>query len=178
LKVVFDPSIQALTPFLASEKVPEMVTKRRLGIGAAIAAVALFAPVPSLHVFGKQDRKMESAHVRIFFSPEAPPSERTLARLRMIQADHPGMRIDHHLLVGDFRDLSLIPSVGFQAAVKALRESGGPEFGLSIFDEEGLRLAANYGLSRLPAVVLDRGGLVHVAYGSDSDIEELLKCRK
>ena len=155
-----------------------MVMKRRRGIGAAFAALALSALATPLLLSGMQDRKDESARLRVFFSPEAPPSERTLARLRKTQADHPGMRIDHHLLVGDFRDLSLTPSVGFQAAVKALRESGGPEFGLSIFDEEGLRLAANYGLSRLPAVVLEHGGRVHVAYGSDPDIEEILKCRK
>jgi hypothetical protein len=155
-----------------------MVMKRRRGIGAAIIAIALSALIAPHLLSGMQDRKEISVRLRIFFSPEAPPSERTLARLRKIQTDHPGMRTDHHLLVDDFRDLSLTPSVGFQAAVKALRESGGPEFGLSIFDEEGLRLAANYGLSRLPAVVLDRGGRVHVAYGSDPDLEELLKCRK
>ena len=176
-KVVFPPICRALAPFLASEKVLEMVMKRRRGIGAVITSVALFALMAPL-LLGMQDRKDESARVRIFFSPEALPSERTLARLRKIQAGHAGMRIDHHLLLGDFRDLSLTPSLEFQAAVKALRENGGPKFGLSIFDEEGLRLATSYGLTKLPALVLERGGRVHVAYGADPDIEEFLKCRK
>jgi hypothetical protein len=155
-----------------------MLMKRRRGIGAAFAAFALSALATPLLLSGMQDRKDESARVRIFFSPEAPPSERALARLRKIQAGHTGMRIDHHLLLGNFRDLSLTPSLDFQAAVKALRESGGQEFGLSIFDEEGLRLATSYGLTKLPALVLERGGRVHVAYGADPDIEEFLKCRK
>ena len=152
--------------------------KRQWAVGSALAPAVLFAVMTPLLLFGMQDRKVETSRVMVFFSPEAPPSDRTLARLRKIQADHRGMRIEHHLLVGDFRDLSLIPSAEFQAAVKALRESEGPEFGLSIFDEEGLRLSTAYGLSKLPALVLEQGGGVHVAYGSDPDLEELLKCRK
>lgn len=155
-----------------------MAMNRRWAVGSALAAATLSAFLTPLLLFGMQDRKEEPSRMRIFFSPEAPPSERTLVRLRKIQADHRGMQIDHHLLVGDFRDLSLTPSAAFQAAVKSLRESGGPDFGLSIFDEEGLRLATSYGLSRLPALVLEHGGRVHVAYGTDPDIEELLKCRK
>ena len=155
-----------------------MVTKRRVVIGGAIAAVALPALMAPVLLFGMQERQEEDPCLRLFFSPDAPPSERTLARLRKMQSDHPGLRIDHHLLVGDFRDLSLTPSEKFQAAVKALRDSGGPEFGLSIFDEEGVRLAALYRLTRLPAAVRERGGRAHVAYGSDPDLKELLQCRK
>ena len=177
-KVVFSPIREALAPFLASEMVLAMAMKRRWAAGSALAAAALSAFLTPLLLFGMQDRTEEPSRVRIFFSPEAPHSERTLARLRKTQTERPGMRVDHHLLVGDFRDLSLTPSAAFQAAVKALREGEGTEFGLSIFDEEGLRLATSYGLSRLPALVLEHGGRVHIAYGSDPDLEELLKCRK
>lgn len=152
-----------------------MRTRLGLTLGVVIALSGLVAP---LILFGKQDRRDETTRLRLFFSPDAPPSKMTVTRFRKIQASKPGMEVDLHLLVADFRTLSSAPSGAFQTAVKTLQETAEPQFGLSIFDEEGLRLAARYGLSRLPAAVLEHGGRIHVAYGSDPDLEELLRCKK
>ena len=152
-----------------------MRTSLGLTVGVAIAILGLAAP---LVLLGMQDRRDETLRLRLFFSPDAPPSKQTITGFRKIQASKPGMELDLHLLVADFSSLSSAPSETFQAAVKTLRETGDSKFGISIFDEEGLRLAAKYGLSRLPAAVFEQGGRAHIAYGSDPDLEELLKCRK
>ncbi len=149
-----------------------------LGMSFAVIAIAVSGLAAPLVLLGMQDRRNEPRHLHLFFSPEAPPSEKTITRLRRIQANHSSMEIDHHLLVRDFRGLSTVPSQGFKTAITTLRDGVGPDFGLSIFDEEGLRLAARYGLTGLPAAVLEQGGRAHIAYGSDPNLEELLKCRK
>ena len=109
---------------------------------AAIVMSGLAAPVL---IFGMQDRGNETRRLHLFFSPEAAPSEKTVTQLRRIQANHSGMEVALHLLVSDFNTLSTVPSQAFKSAVSTLRDGAGPDFGLNIFDEEGLRLAARYG---------------------------------
>jgi hypothetical protein len=152
------------------------MTARGLVRFGAVAAAALVA-VPLL-LFGMQERKGESGRLHLFFSPEDPFSGRFLTRLSSLRKDHPKPEVSFHLLVRDFRNLSGTPSAAFQAMVDTLKDSGGPEFGLALFDEEGVSLARRLGVSKLPAAALEQGGRSHVAYGSDLNLEELLVCRR
>jgi len=47
---------------------------------------------------------------------------------------------------------------------------------LSVFDEEGLRLARAWKLSRLPAFVLIAHDKAHVVYGTRIDLKDLSEC--
>jgi hypothetical protein len=49
---------------------------------------------------------------------------------------------------------------------------------LQVFDEEALRLARAWKLTRLPALVLVNGGRAHVLQGGAHGLEDLFGCGK
>ncbi len=146
-----------------------------LGVAAAVIAATVHTAPLGL---GKQAAQNTPAEIHLFFSPDAPPSQRIITQFRKHLSGRRDLRLRLTLLVRDFRLLEVEPSTDFQAAVKALRDLVGPEFGLLLYDEEGLELARKLGLARLPAVVVNRGRRYHVAYGSDPDLEALLRCQR
>lgn len=60
---------------------------------------------------------------------------------------------------------------------RTVRELG-KDFALQAFDEEGLRLASAWGITKLPAFVLLSGRRAHVVQGAASDLEELFRCSR
>jgi hypothetical protein len=101
------------------------------------------------------------AQVWVFCSPDAPDAAPLFAQLK-------GERVRPVLLVERyFGDRE--PSDAFLSTLQAAGE-------LRAYDDEGLRKAREFGIRRLPAVAVVRGGRVHVASGARLDLKELLQC--
>lgn len=133
--------------------------------------VSLLALAPAQQLASAQEPS-EGATAWLFFAPDAPPEVRVVEQLRLRST----LPIRPALLVRNFSVLSEVPSREFQVVIKALRDMSGPDFGLALHDESGLSAAKRFGLTRLPAVVVERGGRAHLAYGADADVEALLQC--
>ena len=83
------------------------------------------------------------------------------------------------LLVEDWRGLGRLktdsPLVRTFENLKAIL---GKDLGISLYDEEGLRLAKAWHVTRLPALAVLARGKAHVAFGTRVDPLELLKCAR
>lgn len=97
--------------------------------------------------------------VYVFFSPTHPAP--VTARSAAEYAD--GKRLRPCLILEDFRtSTDLTPE--FAETVQVFTDRG---LTIAIFDEEGLALAKRFQIRKLPAVVIERGGRIHMVYGSD-----------
>jgi hypothetical protein len=105
----------------------------------------------------------EDTAVWVFVSPDSPDAGRILESAK-------GQRVRTVLLVERYFGQKE-PAAAFLATVKAAGE-------LRVVDEEGLRKAKQFGIRRLPAVAVVRGNRVHVATGTQADVQELLRCSR
>jgi len=141
-----------------------------------VLAVVAVVTVP-LTLRAQQDRAPGDDRVVLFFSPDAPPSEKALRAIAALLKHRRDLALDPVLLVADFARLAQEPSREFQNAIKVLRELAGDDFALALYNERGLELARTFGIERLPAVVLVRDRRAHVAYGAARDVESLMRCK-
>lgn len=61
------------------------------------------------------------------------------------------------------------------ATISALAEIGADVAG---WDEAGMAQLREWGVDRLPAVVVERGSEIHVAYGRDARLSEVMRCSR
>jgi hypothetical protein len=108
-------------------------------------------------------RPEEPPVVWVFFSPDAPDAGPIFRQLK-------GQRVRPVLLVERYFG-TREPSDAFLASVKAAGD-------VRAFDEEGLRMARQWGVRRVPAVAVVAGDRVHLAAGSRVNVRELLQCSR
>ncbi|RPH40324.1 MAG: hypothetical protein EHM91_11245 [Planctomycetota bacterium] len=106
---------------------------------------------------------VDETTVWVFVSPDSPEAGRVLETAK-------GERVRTVLLVERYFG-EREPAAAFLATVRAAGE-------LRVVDEEGLRKAKQLGIRRVPAVAVVRGNRVHVAVGTQVDVQELLRCSK
>jgi len=151
--------------------------RRLLAAGTALGALAVAVWLPSA-ARGQQESTAREPRLSIFFSPQAALTAEAVGRIKKALAANKQLQLRPVLLVEDFKQLEAAPSADFRTTVNSLREIVGPEFGLQLYDEQGLEMAARLGIARLPAIVVEHGRRVHVAYGANPDIAALLRCAK
>jgi len=121
------------------------------------------------------------AELVFFFSDTTRDLELAARNLRGLRAKHPSLRIRPVLLVADFKSLAK-PTTEFAAGIRELNYAIGREYGVRVYDEDGLALAKNLNLDRLPAYALiakdEERQQAAVTYGTRANLEELLRCRK
>ena len=116
----------------------------------------------------------------VFFFSETSPDLATSARaLRELRRKHPSLPIRPVFLAADFGSLAR-PRAEFAAGIRELKAAVGEDFSVHVYDEEGLALARDLGLDRLPAYALilthGEGRRAFVAHGTRANLEELLRC--
>jgi hypothetical protein len=111
-------------------------------------------------------------------SSEAPALARAVVRISKAK---PGkLQIRPVILVEDWRRLRGVTEKSpiFQT-VRELGRLRDPEgVDIRVFDEEGLRLAAAWKVTRLPAAVLVSRGKAHPVQGSQADLLSLFACER
>lgn len=114
--------------------------------------------------------------VYFFFSEKtraAPEAARALVKASTLWKSDVALR--PVLLVEEWKTfLKVDESAPLYRTVREL----GKDFALQAFDEEGLRLASAWGITRLPAVVLVSGGRAHKVQGAGSALEGLFRCSR
>lgn len=116
-----------------------------------------------------------------FFSAESPHSPPAAKAFSALLASHKGkFKPRPVLLVEDWKAWKRpTQDAPLYRAVRELGgENGPPGVNLAVFDEEGLRLAKGWKLTRLPAFVLVAHGKAHLVYGTRVALEELLGCER
>lgn len=101
----------------------------------------------------------------VFFSPDSPDASRLFTELRAR-----GIRVRPVLLPERLLG-TREPAAAFVATLAAAGE-------VRVVDPEGLREAERLGLRELPAVAVRRGSRVHLACGTQADIQEILRCSR
>lgn len=124
------------------------------------------------------DGAMELA---FFFSDSTRDLEAASRALGALRGKHPSLRMRPVFLVDDFASLGKPPGY-FARGIRELQYAVGQDFGVRVYDEEGLALARELKLDRLPAWALivnksERRRAV-VAYGTQANLEELVRCGK
>ncbi|MBI2932491.1 MAG: hypothetical protein HYY16_12635 [Planctomycetes bacterium] len=136
-----------------------------------IAAAGIAALVPALRAHAQAKGTGETTAF-VFFSLQSPIDARVVEELRRDRQ----LRIRHVLLVQDYDGIRGEPSKELAESIKALQKQAGLEFGLQLYDPDGLAWADRLDIARLPAVAIVRGTHAHVAYGTNPKIQELVRC--
>jgi len=148
-------------------------------MGRLLAGVLLFAGAETREAGGRSPEETPERTLYFFFSPE-PPSAPTAARAlaTLAKAGDGSLQVRPVLLVEDWKAWKKPSEKSpLTQAVRELAARSEPRgVRLPVFDEEGLRLARAWKLSRLPAFVLVAHGKAHVVYGSRVALEELSEC--
>jgi hypothetical protein len=146
-----------------------------------LAAALMLAGAAGVPPEGPQTGLVGDGTLLFFFSPDtssAPAAATTLSKLA--KAKEGKIRVRPVLLVEDWKTFR--SATEESPLYRTVRELGGrgdpPGVPIPIFDEDGLRLARAWSLSRLPAFVLISHGKAHLVYGSRVTLEDLLECRK
>ena len=135
------------------------------------AAVTIKPAVPKQQVVGEDN-------LTLFFSPAASPDAKAIEEI-LAAARVTTVRVHWALLIEEFRQLVAKPGSDFAVAVEAIRRVHGESFaGLALYDPEGLSKAKSLGIKRLPALVLERRGQIHIAYGRNPDVEGIIACSR
>jgi hypothetical protein len=112
-----------------------------------------------------------------FFSPDTPGAP-AAAKTAQGLASQGKIKVRPVLLVEDWKTFR--KPTAESHLYKTIRELGGrgdpPGVNIGVFDEEGLRLARAWKLTKLPAFVLVAHGKAHVVYGSKLSVDELEEC--
>jgi len=126
-------------------------------------------------------RGNSETEIAFFFSDSTKDIESASRALRALRAKHPSLRIRPVFLAEDFGSI-VKPTDDLTAGIRELKYAVGEEFSLPLYDEDGLALARQLKIDRLPAfgVIVTNGDRrkAYVAYGSRANLEELLKCGK
>ena len=116
-----------------------------------------------------------------FFSDSTRDLEVSARALSALRRKHPSLPIRPVFLAEDFSSLAK-PSNEFARGIRELRHAVGEDFSVKVYDEEGLALARQLKLDRLPAytLIVNRGKRqrAFVAYGTRANLEELVRCGK
>jgi len=143
---------------------------------AALAALVLGLDTLGLAQGKEQPGKEAPGKLALYFlfsenSRGAPEAARAVTSFL---ACHPGEAVLRpELLVQDWKELGRVTEES--PLFRTLRELRVP---LRVYDEEALRLAAAWKISRLPAAVLVRDGRAHVVQGASVDLESLFRCSR
>lgn len=126
-------------------------------------------------------RGNSETELAFFFSDSTKDLETASRTMRALRAKNPSLRIRPVFLVEDFESIAK-PTDELAAAIRELKYAIGEEFSLRIYDEDGLALARDLKIDRMPAfaVIVTDGDRrkAWVAYGARANLEELLKCGK
>lgn len=144
--------------------------------------VGLLVAVAVGLVFAQDIRKARGdtdTELAFFFSDSTPDLEASARALGGLRTKHPSLRIRPVFLAQDFASIAK-PSTEFALGIRELRVVMGQDFSVRVYDEEGLALARQLKLDRLPAyaLILDKGKRqqAFVAYGTKTNLEELVRC--
>ena len=150
------------------------VKKLACVVGLLLAVVGLVLAQDIRKARGDADTELA-----FFFSDSTPDLEASARALGGLRAKHPSLRIRPVFLTQDFTSIAK-PSKEFALGIRELRYAMGPDFSVSVYDEEGLALARQLKLDRLPAYafIVNRGERqqAFVAYGTKTNLEELVRC--
>jgi hypothetical protein len=129
----------------------------------------------------RSTRGEAATELAFFFSDSTRDLEATSRALGALRKKHPSLRVRPVFLAEDFYSLAK-PSEEFARGIRELKYAVGQDFGLQVYDEDGLALARELKLDRLPAFALiattgDRRR-AYVAYGARPNLEELVRCGK
>ncbi len=145
----------------------------------AVALVVLIGVVFAQDL--RATRGDAETELAFFFSDSTKDLESASRALRALRAKHPSLRIKPVFLVEDFGSIAK-PADELTAGIRELKYAVGEDFSLRIYDEDGLALARQLKIDRLPAfaVIVTSGDRrkACVAYGTRANLEELLKCGK
>lgn len=114
----------------------------------------------------------------LFLSPDAPGAA-SLARssLEFLKRRKGTVILRPVLLAADFRELGGVDPEGpLGEILKSLGGTVRNPLDIPLYDEEGLDLGRRWGITRVPALVLVRGGRAHRALGSGARPEDLWDC--
>lgn len=123
-------------------------------------------------------RVSAAPEMAFFFSDSSGDLEAAARALAELRANHPSVRIRPVFLAQDFASLAAPPE-DFARGLRALKAAVGEDFSLRVYDEDGLALARELKLDRLPAfaAIESRGARrrARVAYGARANLEELVR---
>lgn len=129
----------------------------------------------------RSTRGEAATELAFFFSDSTRDLETSARALGALRTKHPSLRIRPVFLAEDFSSLAK-PSEEFARGIRELKYAVGQDFGVQVYDEDGLALARELKLDRLPAFALiaKRGERrrAYVAYGTRPNLEELVACGK
>lgn len=162
-----------VAPFLKPKcSWPFFVLAAILAAGAARAAAAAQDPVRKA-----APASLPSRELWVFFSPSERELAAELRRLREVLRKHPEVAVRPVFLTEDWTALKK-PSRDLAQTIDAVKELG---LSLRLWDDEGLGMARDLGVARLPAYAAvdaaDRSGVrrARVAHGYGVNVEELLR---
>jgi hypothetical protein len=116
-----------------------------------------------------------------FFLSRESPGIASLSRdvVQAVLERKGGVRLRPVLLVEDFQTLGKIDDRHpFFKSLKELGRLYGKELDISVYDDEGLRLAREWKVTRLPALVLVQGRTAHKVSGSAVNVGRLLEVKE
>jgi len=129
----------------------------------------------------RSTRGETATELAFFFSDSTRDLETSTRALRALRQSHPSLRIRAVFLAEDFSSLAK-PSEEFARGIRELKYVVGQDFAVQVYDEDGLALARDLKLDRLPAfsVIATTGDRrrAYVAYGARPNLEELVRCGK
>lgn len=136
-------------------------------------SILVLAGVLALIGLAPAQKRPPTRKLWAFFSESTGDLKSVAQALRAMRSKHPELVIRPSLLVEDFASIARPP----ESLAAGLREI--PNLTLAIYDEEGLSLARELRLDRLPAfaLVVEDGGSrkAFVAYGSGANLLELAR---
>jgi hypothetical protein len=111
-----------------------------------------------------------------FFSEKTPSAPEVAKVITAFLASGKGhVELRPALLVEDWKDFLKVDDTS--PLYRTIRELG-QHVPLQVFDEEALRLALAWNITRLPALVLVSKGRAHVLTGAVTGIDDLLGCSR
>lgn len=148
----------------------------------------LWIPVLILALIGlvlaqdvRPTRVEAETELAFFFSDSTRDLEVSARALRGLRTNHPSLRIRPVFLAEDFSSLAK-PTNEFARGIRELKYAVGEDFGVAVYDEDGLALARRLKLDQLPAyaflVTTGKRQRAFVACGTNADLEELLRCAR
>ena len=142
--------------------------------------VLLLALVGLVLAQDSRSKRVEAdTELAFFFSDSTRDLEVSARALRVLRTNHPSLRIRPIFLAEDFTSLAK-PTTEFARGIRELKYAVGEDFGVAVYDEDGLALARQVKLDRLPAYALlvntGKRQQAFVVYGTNANLEELLRC--